>query len=366
MSPVARAAIILLFLLPPFRATLADEARVESVVARHLEARGGRDAIKAMRTVVFREGLYEEEGYQGSGDAFMALKRPYLKVVGNPEDPGAFMEGYDGAAWEWFEDPGVVIRTTGAASAAARHGADLEGPFVDWQAKGNTIELVGEAAIGDRPAIQLLVTLRDGFAQDFFLDRETWLIIAQRKRAPIHAFGEAVHSETRISDYRRIGGVLFAHRFVETEISTGRSLSAMQWRTIEVNRDLPESWFAPPRFQRTALGRFLEHLYVQRTDPVAMAWTYEAFRLSHPDIRTDEGVAMIGFHILKMGQVEAAVSLLEANRDDYPGSSSAASALGRAYATAGRDAEAGSAFRAALALDPENARARRGLDALGR
>lgn len=42
-------------------------------------------------------------------------------MVGNPEDPVRIMEDYDGAAWEWFAEPGFVIRTVthGRASSAA-------------------------------------------------------------------------------------------------------------------------------------------------------------------------------------------------------------------------------------------------------
>ena len=87
---------------------------------RHIEARGGYERIAALQTVVYSRGTYSEPGYTGSGNAFMARQRPYLKVVGNPEQPGGFMEGYDGSSWEWFRDPGIVIRTVGAAAGASR------------------------------------------------------------------------------------------------------------------------------------------------------------------------------------------------------------------------------------------------------
>ncbi|MFI5120752.1 MAG: tetratricopeptide repeat protein [Thermoanaerobaculia bacterium] len=73
---------------------------------------------------------------------------------------------------------------------------------------------------------------------------------------------------------------------------------------------------------------------------------------------------MIGYQILKMGDVEPAIALLEANARDHPGSSGAAFGLGRALSTAGRSAEARTAFMRALALDPGNKRARAALDAV--
>jgi hypothetical protein len=143
---------------------------------------------------------------------------------------GGYMEGYDGAAWEWLGDLGIVVRTVGHAAGATRRGADFEGRLVDWREKGSTVTLhSGESVEFDgRPTDWITVTTRDDFARDYFIDRESHLIVAERRTAPFHAFGEQVVSETRIGDYRPVAGVLFAHRYVATEIGTGRELSSMQ------------------------------------------------------------------------------------------------------------------------------------------
>ena len=57
---------------------------------------------------------------------------------------------------------------------------------------------------------KLHVTLADkGFEKDLFLDQESFLIVGDRRSAPVHAFGEPVRSENRIRDYREVNGVLF-------------------------------------------------------------------------------------------------------------------------------------------------------------
>jgi len=100
---------------------LLSQPRADEIVSRHIAARGGYERIKALRTVVFSGGKYREGDYAGSGKAFMALMRPSYKVVSNPEEPTAdFREGWDGSAWEWYADPGFVVRTVGPASAAMR------------------------------------------------------------------------------------------------------------------------------------------------------------------------------------------------------------------------------------------------------
>jgi len=338
---------------------------VDDIVARYAQARGGYERIKALETVVYSQGLYQEGDYKGSGNAMMSVARPYHRVVGNPENRGGYMEGYDGAAWEWFADPGIVVRTVGAAAGAMRRGSDVEGPLVDYREKGSTIELGDSDDIGGRPAYRLVVTLRDGFVREYFVDQETFLVTAERRSAPIHAFGDPVTSETRIGDYRPAGGVLFAYSFVETAIESGEELSRMQWGKIEANRQLPTSWFSPPEFVRTNLQAFLERLFGERADREAVMWSYLDFRRAYPEVDTREGIEVIGYQMLKMGDVESAVALLEANAEVYPNSSSSAFGLGRAYDTAGEKGRARAEFERALGLDPENRRASRALEALG-
>ena len=347
----------------------AETPTIQEVIAKHLEARGGAEALAAIEAVVFSEGLYREPGYEGSGQAFMALARPYLKVVGDPESPRDFMEGYDGAAWEWFADPGVVIRTVGEASAASRHGAYVDGTLVDYRRRGSTVELGELVWIGDRPAWQVTLTARDGFRRDYFVDAETWLITAERMSAPIHAYGEPVKRETRVGDYRRVAGVLFASHYAETDIATGGLVSEMRWGKIEADRNPPRWWFSPPPYpgqasERTPLQIFLEHLYFERTDGEAVMWTYAEFRRVYAGVDTHAGVELIGYQMLKMGDTDTAIRLLEENAVDYPLAASALFGLGRARAAAGLDDAARTAFERALELDPKHRQAQRALAAL--
>ena len=357
-------AVLAVFILTPITLAAQENLGVDEIIARHVEARGGSDRLQAIETLVYSGGLYKEPGYTGSGNAFMAFRRPYFKVVGNPEEPGGFMEGWDGSAWEWFKEPGIVIRTVGAASGAARRSSEFEGPLVDYREKGTTVRLGESTDIGGHPAFQLTVTTMDGFRRDYFIDKASYLIAAERRSAPFHAYGDAVTTESRYSDYRPVAGVLVPHRYTEKVIATGETLTEMQWGSIEANRDLPLEWFSPPEFERTDLQRFLEQLYTSRTDEYAVMWTYAQFRRFHPDIDTRAGVELIGYQLLKMGEVGEAVVLLQANAIDYPDSASSAFGLGRALAADDDMTAAIAQYNRALSLDPEYQRAAEALQSL--
>jgi hypothetical protein len=74
----------------------------------------------------------------------MSLMRPHYKLVGDAEHLSTnFAEGYDGSAWEFYGDPGIVVRTAGAASAAGRHATSIDGPLIDYRQRGSNVMLKG-------------------------------------------------------------------------------------------------------------------------------------------------------------------------------------------------------------------------------
>ena len=73
---------------------------------------------------------------------------------------------------------------------------------------------------------------------------------------------------------------------------------------------------------------------------------------------------MIGYQMLKMGDVASPVELLKANAAAYPQSASAAFGLGRAYKEAGDRLKAREEFKRALKLDPNHKRAADALKSL--
>lgn len=328
----------------------------DEIVEHNVRARGGLEKLRGLRAIIYR-GVYRE-GKDEMPGAAMAMMRPYFKLVGDPEHLNpAFAEGYDGSAWEYYGDPGIVVRTVGAAAAAARHGLWIDGPLTDYREKGSSLTVLGIEPIAGRPAYRLRLRMRDGFEEEEFVDTQNWMVVASRRVAPVHAFGETVRSETRFEDFRPVEGIVFSFRSSEVEMSSARVLNTMTWTSIVVNPVIDPSVFSPPSIRRTVLQTMLDHLYQERQDPQAVLWSYRDFRAAHPGVDTDAGIGAIGYQILKMGDTASAVALLEAGAADYPNSSRAAFGLGRAYATSGNTASARAELKRALALDPTNARA---------
>jgi hypothetical protein len=330
---------------------------VDTIIARHIEARGGEAKLRAINSLMFENGVYAEPGLKGDGHATMMLMRPYFKLVGDPRRKGDFMEGYNGASWEYYADPGFVVWTTGAASKASRHFAGVDPALLDYKKRGYAAELVGTETIAGRPAWDVRITMPDGYRSENFIDKQNYLLIGSGHTAEVHAFGNEVTSRTVNSDFRRVAGILFPFKSTEVEVATGKELNSMQWGSITANRPIPVSWFSPPVFEHTLLQSLIEQLYGEREDPSAVMWTYRVFKLAHPDLDTSEAAEIAGYQALKMDQLPAAIALLEQNAKDYPNEVDAAFGLGRAYLTAGRKDDARAQFQRAVTIDPKNQRA---------
>src|SRR5690242_12773677 len=92
-----------------FQPALAQPMTVETIIARHIEARGGDTAMRAIRSLVFDDGAYSENGQAEGAHSVMMLMRPYYKLVGHPQRRPDILEGYNGEAWEYYADPGIVL-----------------------------------------------------------------------------------------------------------------------------------------------------------------------------------------------------------------------------------------------------------------
>jgi hypothetical protein len=160
---------------------------IDRIVADHIAALGGMTKIAAIHTVVER-GRYVEGSDQI--DTYAAQMRPFYRVIGDPSRAlQEIHEGYDGSAWEYYPDPGIVVRTTGAAAQAARHAAPIDDPLVAYRDHGTTLTFGGVRDVLGQRCYVLRATLYDGFREDIFVNAQTFMIDGEERVVPMHAYG---------------------------------------------------------------------------------------------------------------------------------------------------------------------------------
>jgi hypothetical protein len=314
----------------------------QEIVRRYIDARGGLEKLRAIRTLAFK-GPPRANGRPGRQ---ILRARPFYFSIGG--------EGNDGSPWEAYDDFGLQPRVTDAPGAALRHTAYFDDPLVMTLEPGWSVELTGSERIAGRDAWRLRVEYPDGFVNESFVDKSTWLLVARRFTAPVHAFGANVTSQALIGDYRAVNGVLFPFSLREVNLATGEPMDAFTWQTIEANVPLDLAVFSPPVRPVTPVSRVVNAIFAARhVTADALGW-YRDFRRDPATASIDiqGAIESVAYECLKNGAIPTGTALLEENLRAHPTSASAHFGVGRAYRAAGREEDALARFREALRLDP--------------
>jgi outer membrane lipoprotein-sorting protein len=221
----------------------AHAQTAEELIAKNLKAKGGLEKIKAVKSVRASGHLT-----LGGMDApfVMTLKRPNEMRMEVTVQGTVGVQGYDGkTAWAFLPFMGQTSPAPLPAEQAkmVEEQADFDGPLVDYKAKGVKVETAGRDTVEGLNAYKLKVTRADGQVRYLYLDPERYLEIKTSGKRNIA--GTEVDVESRISDYKDVGGVLMAHS-IESGVAGTSTKQKFSVDHYELNVDVAESAFAMP------------------------------------------------------------------------------------------------------------------------
>jgi len=119
------------------------------------------------------------------------------------------LQVYDGAnGWKLrpFLNRRVVEPYTADEMKSSSMQADLDGPLVDYAAKGTRIELAGTEKVEDRDTYKIKLTMKNGQAIHVWIDAETFLE-AKIEGQPRRLDGTDHPVEVYFRDYRPVSGL---------------------------------------------------------------------------------------------------------------------------------------------------------------
>ena len=225
---------------------------LDEVLARNLAARGGEANLKAIKSLrmnakaLFGDGDWALEAVFG-----FAQKRGATPDKNQMRDEVTLqgltaVSAYDGQNG-WNLEPFGGRRDAQKASADECKGlardADIDGPLIDWQAKGHQLEYMGTEDIDGTLAHKIRVQHKGGDTQIVYLDPTAFLEI--RIVTIKHVRGAERISETDLGSYAQINGVWMP--LSSESGSKGRPrTSRITYEFVEVNVDLPDSLFQFP------------------------------------------------------------------------------------------------------------------------
>jgi hypothetical protein len=190
---------------------LARVQSAEDLVRRNLTAKGGVARLKSVPGLrILARVMLPTAGLEFP--AVITTKRPNLFYQESTIRGQKVIAGFDGEKG-WIVNPlmgGLVPQEMqGSRLEMLKRQLDLEGPLVDYQAKGTTVEVVGHDTLEGKPVTKLKVTPKDGLVEFFFVDDDTGL---EAKTVKQIKDGDGITTlETRYSNYESVDGVMVPH-----------------------------------------------------------------------------------------------------------------------------------------------------------
>src|SRR5271169_762997 len=217
----------------------------DELVTKNIEAKGGLEKIKAVKTlritgraeqsdnpplVVVIEHARPDEIRQEITLAGMTMVPAYggkagwmIQLLGGRKDPQLMGE-------DDLRDLTVD--------------ADIDGPLVDYHAKGNTVEYMGHDTVDGDDALRLKVTLKNGDVLYYDLDPDTYLEI--RREAQEFIRGSIKETVMEYGSYKAVDGVMYPFSMAIWPKSDPTQTLTVSVDKVEVNAPLAETVFAVP------------------------------------------------------------------------------------------------------------------------
>ncbi len=196
-------------------AALASAQTAEELVAKNLQAKGGVEKIKAIKSLRM-SGRFQQGSFTAQvGRLAMApdFIRESITIQGMTQ-----VQAYDGSTG-WQISPFQGRKTPELLGEDdlrdLTEEADFYGPLVDYKEKGNTVEFLGHDTVDGDDALRLKVTLKNGDIVYYYLDPDTFLEIRTEKQQ--HVRGAVRETRTDIGSYKQVNGVYYPFS-LETEM----------------------------------------------------------------------------------------------------------------------------------------------------
>jgi hypothetical protein len=225
-------------------AAVVSAQTAEELVAKNLQAHGGVDKIKAIKSYKYT-GKFQQGSF--SAQVSQEAKAPdYIREMFTIQGMTQ-IQAYDGSTgwqispFQGRRDPEMLGEDD---LRDITEDADFYGPLVDYKEKGNTVEYLGHDTVDGDDVYRLKVTLKNGDIVYMYLDPDTYIEIRSERQQFIR--GAVRETQTDLGSYKRVEGVFFPF-----SISSGPKNRPDQKGTVtidkmEANVNVPDTEFKMP------------------------------------------------------------------------------------------------------------------------
>ena len=215
----------------------------DELVAKNIQAKGGLEKIKAIQSIRMR-GSFEAGGLNaqvGQDNKRASMIRQTFSIQGMTA-----IQSYDGSTgWQiqpfgGRKDPELLGEDD---LRDLEDSSDIDGPLVDYKAKGNTVEYLGHDEVDGDDAYKLKVTLKNGDILYYYLDPETFVEIRVQRQQFIR--GNVKEQTTDFGSFKPVNGVMYPFS-LEVSPKGDPNRQKITYQKIEANIPLDDSEFKMP------------------------------------------------------------------------------------------------------------------------
>jgi outer membrane lipoprotein-sorting protein len=210
------------------------------ILNKMIDAMGGRKILESVRDSTLT-GTWEMPQMGMSGSLTMYLKEPN-KMRWDGEVRGMVItQAYDGET-AWWLNPQTGAREDMPESQAEdfKRGAMGNDALLNPAKFGISFAYKGKETIDNKDYFVLEETYSDGYKTTIYIDPESYLPYKAKSKS-VGPSGTEVESESVMSDYRKIDGVMTAHSI--TIIQGGQEFMKMTFTSVKFNAGLEDSLF---------------------------------------------------------------------------------------------------------------------------
>ncbi len=230
----------------------ASAQSADEIVEKFIKTVGGMEKIQAVKS------LRRVGKYTGGGGFEAAVieenRRPNLVRQEFNIQGMTGVNAYDGKTG-WKIEPWNGKKDAEALSEEEMktiiEDSDLDGPLVNYRAKGVKVEYVGMDEVEGTDTYKLKVTLASGDVRIYYMDTDYYVPIKIDTKRMIR--GAEREYETILGDYKEVGGWYIPFS-VETGVKGNPNRSKVTYEKIEANVSLDDSRFAKPAVKSAPAG----------------------------------------------------------------------------------------------------------------
>jgi hypothetical protein len=221
---------------------------VEQIVANNVKARGGLEAWRGIQTMTTVGHLETGNPSMPEVPFVMQQARPNktrFEVHVREKTSVRIFNGVDG----WKLRPGRggipdVLDYTADEIEAARNGPGIDGPLVDYRAKGISVNFDGMDEIAGKKAYRLILKLPSGATRRWWIDAKSFLDLSYERESHTAAGRSAVVTVS-FGDYKSIDGLQIPQSITTSQVGAQGSES-MVIEKVLLNQRMDDQVFSRP------------------------------------------------------------------------------------------------------------------------